>query len=175
MQEAPRQMRQVGRELSELVKPVHEANRVAEDIARQASSGDGRKVEVVRTVPDDPYALLTRAPKAVGGVLAVVLLTFFFMVFGGLVMTPGVQQAWTGQETVHALPVLTHFSVELVQVSVFLAAFSGLYFAVGVITDETYREQFFSAVLAELERAVGVRAAYLVLREEPDRDRDGVD
>lgn len=82
MQEAPRQMRQVGRELSELVKPVHEANRVAEDIARQASGGDGRKVEVVRTVPDDPYALLTQAPKAVGGVLAVVLLTFFFMVFG---------------------------------------------------------------------------------------------
>ena len=82
MQEAPRQMRQVGRELRELVKPVHEANRVAEDIARQAAGGDGRKVEVVRTVQDDPYALLTRAPKAVGGVLAVVLLTFFFMVFG---------------------------------------------------------------------------------------------
>lgn len=37
---------------------------------------------MVRTVPDDPYALLTQAPKAVGGVLAVVLLTFFFMVFG---------------------------------------------------------------------------------------------
>lgn len=82
MQEAPRQMRQVGRELSELVKPVQEANRVAEDIARQASGDGGRKVEVVRTVPDDPYALLTQAPKAVGGVLAVVLLTFFFMVFG---------------------------------------------------------------------------------------------
>ena len=82
MQEAPRQMRQVGRELSELVKPVQEANRVAEDIARQASGGGGRKIDVVRTVPDDPYALLTQAPKAVGGVLAVVLLTFFFMVFG---------------------------------------------------------------------------------------------
>lgn len=82
MQEAPRQMRQLGRELSELVKPVQEANRVAEDIARQASGDGGRKVEVVRTQPDDPYALVTRAPRAIGGVLAVVLLTFFFMVFG---------------------------------------------------------------------------------------------
>ncbi|HEY4531002.1 MAG TPA: AI-2E family transporter [Luteimonas sp.] len=82
MQEAPRQMRQVGRELSELVRPVHEANRVAEDIARQAAGGDQGRVEVVRTVQDDPYAFLTRAPKAVGSVLAVVLLTFFFMVFG---------------------------------------------------------------------------------------------
>ncbi len=82
MQEAPRQMRQVGREFRELVKPVQEANRVAEDIARQASAGGGREVEVVRTQPDDPYAMLTRAPRVIGGVLAVVLLTFFFMVFG---------------------------------------------------------------------------------------------
>ncbi|MEN1928993.1 AI-2E family transporter [Luteimonas sp. MJ250] len=81
MQEAPRQMRQLGKELGELAEPVREANRVAEDIARQAS-GDGRKVEVVRTQVDDPYAALARAPRMAGSVLAVVLLTFFFMVFG---------------------------------------------------------------------------------------------
>ena len=82
MQEAPRQMRQVGKELSALVEPVHEAGRVAEDIARQASGEGNDKVEVVRTQQDDPYGLITKAPRAVGGVLAVVLLTFFFMVFG---------------------------------------------------------------------------------------------
>ena len=82
MQEAPRQMRQVGRELGALTKPMHEANRVAEDIARQASGDGARRVEVVRTVPDDPYAALAQAPRMLGGVLAVVLLTFFFMVFG---------------------------------------------------------------------------------------------
>ncbi|MGY0652062.1 AI-2E family transporter [Luteimonas sp. A537] len=81
MQEAPRQMRQLGKELGELAEPVREANRVAEDIARQAS-GDGRKVEVVRTQVDDPYSALARAPRMAGSVLAVVLLTFFFMVFG---------------------------------------------------------------------------------------------
>jgi hypothetical protein len=91
----------------------------------------------------------------------------FFMVFGGLVMEHGIQASWTGGEAeVHALPWLSNLSVELVQVSVFLAAFSGLYFTVGVLTDETYRDQFFSAVLAELERAVGVRAAYLALQDE---------
>jgi len=82
MQEAPRQMREIGRELSVLVEPVQEAGRVAEDIARQASGDGAGRVEVVRTQPDDPFGLLTRAPRAVGGVLAVVLLTFFFMVFG---------------------------------------------------------------------------------------------
>lgn len=96
----------------------------------------------------------------------------FFMVFGGLVMNHVVQEAWTGG-AVHALPYLDNLTTELVQVSVFLAAFSGLYFTVGVVTDETYREQFFSEVLGELERAVGVRAAYLALRErdgDPARD-----
>ena len=42
----------------------------------------------------------------------------------------------------------------------FLAGFSGLYFTVYAVTDETYREQFFTAVTRELERAVAVRAVY---------------
>ncbi|UUZ59777.1 hypothetical protein [Nocardioides sp. B-3] len=52
-------------------------------------------------------------------------------------------------------------SLELVQVSVFLAAFSGLYFAVFAVTDETYRREFFSDVLGELEQALRVRVGYL--------------
>ena len=47
------------------------------------------------------------------------------------------------------------------QVSMFLAAFSGLYFTVSTVTDETYRAQFFGGVSDQLERAVGVRAVYL--------------
>ena len=73
------------------------------------------------------------------------------------------QEAWTGGR-IHALPVADNLSVELVQVSVFLAAFSGLYFTVTVLTDETYRDQFFTGVMAELDQAVGVRAVYLALR-----------
>ncbi|QZY28082.1 hypothetical protein [Nocardioides coralli] len=89
----------------------------------------------------------------------------FFLLFGGIVMTAEVQQAWTGQERLVNVPFLTQLSIELVQVSVFLAGFSGLYFAVAVLTDETYRDQFFREVLDELERAVGVRAGYLALRD----------
>ena len=48
----------------------------------------------------------------------------------------------------------------------FLAAFSGLYFTVYAVTDESYRDQFFTGVKAELERAVAVRAAYTLLRKE---------
>lgn len=96
----------------------------------------------------------------------------FFIAFGGIVMTAGVQEAWTAQEITH-LPYLDNLSVELVQVSVFLAAFSGLYFTVAVMTDDTYREQFFSEVLHELERAVGVRAGYLALRGSTDDGAGG--
>jgi len=92
----------------------------------------------------------------------------FFMVFGGLVMKKSVQQSWTDQERVHSLPYLSNLSVELVQVSVFLAAFSGLYFTVYAVTDEAYRDQFFTEVKHELDRAVGVRAVYLALRRRGD-------
>ena len=54
---------------------------------------------------------------------------------------------------------------QLIQVATFLAAFSGLYLTVSTVTDETYREQFFGSVMRELERAVGVRAVYLALRD----------
>ena len=86
------------------------------------------------------------------------------MFFGALAMKQGVRWSWTAQET-HARSGARHLSVELFQVSVFLAAFSGLYFTVSAVTDEAYREQFFTEVMRELERAVGVRAVYLALRE----------
>ena len=88
----------------------------------------------------------------------------FFMVFGALIMTDDVIEAWIG-EVPNAWRYLPNLTVELVQVSIFLAAFSGLYLTVSTVTDETYRAQFFSRVEHQLERAVGVRAVYLALRE----------
>lgn len=93
----------------------------------------------------------------------------FFLLFGSLVMSEGVQLAWTGLERTHHVPYLDSVSAELVKVSLFLASFSGLYFTVSAVTDDTYREQFFSTVMREMERAVGVRAVYLTLRERRGR------
>lgn len=102
----------------------------------------------------------------VGQVVLLAMAVFgFFLVFGALVMTESVQAAWTAQESVDTLPFLPNASVELLQVSLFLAGFSGLYFTVSAITDDTYRSQFFAAVTEELERAVGMRAVYLTLRD----------
>jgi len=88
----------------------------------------------------------------------------FFLLFGAMVMEPEIVSGWTGG-TPHHLPGLSNVSVELVQVSVFLASFSSLYLTVSTVTDETYRAQFFGSVVEEMERAVGVRAVYLALRD----------
>ena len=98
--------------------------------------------------------------------LVAVTVFVFFLLFGALIMTNDVVVSWIGEDRVHAMPYLPNLTAELFQVSVFLAAFSGLYLTVSTVTDETYREQFFSSVQRQLERAVGVRAVYLAARAE---------
>ncbi|MCW2765276.1 MAG: hypothetical protein JWO11_1235 [Nocardioides sp.] len=99
----------------------------------------------------------------------------FFMVFGAVAIQDSVIQTWIGNPN-HDVPHypfgIEIFSRELTQVSVFLAAFSGLYFTVVAITDELYRKEFFTVIMNELERAVGARVVYRELRRrlfsEPD-------
>lgn len=104
----------------------------------------------------------------IGQVLLLAVAVFaFFLLFGCLVMTKEVQDAWTALPGgVDSFGFLPNASFELLKVSLFLASFAGLYFTVSAITDETYRSQFFAAVTEELERAVGMRAVYLALRAE---------
>lgn len=139
--------------------------------------------ELVASPDDDPAAyaqvvgldrwnlILVLLVVQVGQVLLLIVAVFvFFVLFGSLVMTEGVQEAFTGfgEGELHSVPMLPNVTLELVKVSLFLAAFSGLYFTVAAVTDDTYRGQFFDAVTGELERAVGVRAVYLALRARED-------
>ena len=45
--------------------------------------------------------------------------------------------------------------------AVFLAGFSGFYFTVYLVTDATYRQEFFEDVVGELREAFAVRVVYL--------------
>ncbi len=92
----------------------------------------------------------------------------FFVVFGKIAITDDVINSWVGHYP-HDLPSLGEYlpiSNELFQVSVFLAAFAGLYFTVYAVTDSTYREQFFADLSHELEQAIGVYTVYETLRHE---------
>jgi hypothetical protein len=96
-----------------------------------------------------------------GQVLLLALSVFaFFVVFGMVAIRPEIITSWVGEQAPHGSPL----SVELLQVAIFLSGFSGLYFTVYAVTDPNYRQQFFTQLSTELERAVGVRAVYSVLR-----------
>lgn len=55
---------------------------------------------------------------------------------------------------------------ELLRISGFLAVFSGFYFTVAVLTEDTYREEFLDEVVSEVSRALAVRTVYLSLVED---------
>lgn len=157
-----------------LVRLPEEMDRVDDDTdrARLVERTRGTPVEhcaaeVVAGIPDDRLrdtlevtglqkwnlVLVLLVSQAVQVLLLSVAVLVFFLVFGSVVMDPHVVSTWLGRE-------VTNVNAPLLKVSVFLAGFSGLYFTVYAVTDETYRQQFFTSVTRELEQAVAVRAVY---------------
>lgn len=82
MQQIPKELRVLAPKLREMTQPMQQANQAAESFARAASDPSQRKVQVVSIQDPDPWKALTATPKMLASVLAVVLLTFFFMTFG---------------------------------------------------------------------------------------------
>ena len=146
IRQAPREMRELTPKLRNLAKPMQEANKAAENIARAAGGETGSKpVQVVRTEVDDPYRVLTPTPLMIASVLAVVLLTFFFMVYGqdlqrnALALLPGRQQK---RLTVEILQAIEHevsryvLTISLINAVVGLVFAASLYFFLKVPLDE---------------------------------------
>lgn len=98
VRQLPRELRELSPKLRQMTKPVQEAKKNAESIARAAGGEDASAVKVVRTEVNDPYRAITATPRLIASVLAVVLLTLFFMVYGenlqrrALALLPGRQQ-----------------------------------------------------------------------------------
>ncbi len=105
--------------------------------------------------------------QAVQVLLLSVAVSLFFVVFGAVAIDEDVIASWIGKTPTWVL-VDDVVSVQLVKVSIFLGSFSGLYFTVYAVTDATYRQQFFTEILRELERAVGVRSVYRHLKDVPE-------
>jgi len=92
-----------------------------------------------------------------------VLVGAFFVAFGALAITPEVVETWIGQRP-RAIAGRPELSEELVKVSSALAAFSGLYYAIAVLSDATYRAEFLEDLEASLRETFGDRARYLAAR-----------
>ena len=94
-----------------------------------------------------------------------------FVGFGMLAVTPGVQDAWTGTTgdvlvTVRLFGEDARVTAELLRVAGGVAGVSGLYYAVAVLTDATYRDQFLDRLSGDMRAVFADRAAYLELRPE---------
>jgi uncharacterized membrane protein HdeD (DUF308 family) len=103
--------------------------------------------------------------------IAVVTLAIgaFFVAFGTIAIDAGVTRAWTGSPG-HALFSITVLEVplrpttELLRVSGAIAALSGVYSAISVLTDDRYREEFLEEITGQLRETFAARVEYLALR-----------
>lgn len=86
----------------------------------------------------------------------------FFVAFGLLAVDAQVREAWIQTTGQHIGPRGLGLTVELVRVSAMIAALSGLYYAIAVLTDSTYREEFLEEITTELRDTFAARREYLV-------------
>jgi hypothetical protein len=93
----------------------------------------------------------------------------FFIALGVLAIDKEITESWTGAE---ANPILTFdlfghqaiLSEELLRVAGAIAAFTGLYFAISMLTDDVYRREFLEELTSEMRESFCRRAEYLRLR-----------
>jgi hypothetical protein len=138
-----------------------------------------REVEQLERDAGEGPALSTRQRLNVGLVLfvsqalQVLVVSFaiaaFFVAFGVLAVTPEVRDTWIGAHanvlvSFDMLGEKVELSEELLRVSGAIAAFSGLYYAIAVLTDGTYREEFLDELTGELRTTFTARTEYLRLR-----------
>ena len=93
----------------------------------------------------------------------------FFVAFGMLAIDEATRIDWIGGTGNELLAVSVggdrfELTEELLRVAGGLAAFSGFYFAVAMLTDTTYREEFLEELTEEMRTSFRARAEYLRVR-----------
>jgi len=94
----------------------------------------------------------------------------FFVAFGALLIGPEIRADWIGSagHELLAFDLLgeqVSVTEELLRVAGAIAMFSGFYYAIAVLTDATYREEFLDELTGEMRDTFRARAEYLRVRE----------
>lgn len=159
-----------------------------DDVVRTAAAG----TPVAGALADLPEALHA-APlsgRERGNVLLVLLFTQvvqvvlvglinagFFLVFGLVVIRPEVVTSWLGDKIDptflhwHIFGWVLDTSQALLRVCALLGGVAAFYFAIYVITDATYRAEFFEEILGQVRQSIAVRTVYLSLPHTGGDDR----
>ncbi|MFN3219917.1 MAG: hypothetical protein ACE367_25795 [Acidimicrobiales bacterium] len=147
-------------------------------VCRLASATDAPCADVVprhpERTPSPPLersaqrnvALLVVISQAVQVVLVALVIGLFYVGFGVLAVRRETVEQWTvgGGDVISSFDFLGSEVIltwEHLAVSGFIAAFSALQFAVSLITDATYREEFYDDVTGEIRQVLAVRSLYL--------------
>jgi hypothetical protein len=107
--------------------------------------------------------LVLALTQALQAVVVAALMFAFFVVFGLISVNRALMKTWSG----HALTAGKLFGVqipvpdELLQVSLFIAAFSGLYFVAAMATDVLYRSAFVEPLADHMAQSLSAREVYL--------------
>ena len=96
----------------------------------------------------------------------------FFVVLGALAVGPSIRESW---EVAEGSVVLgfglfgerIEITEALLRVSGGIGAFAGLYYAIAVLTDSTYREEFLDELTDEMRSSFAARAEYRAARAVP--------
>ncbi len=113
--------------------------------------------------------LVLLVSQAVQVLIVSLTIGLFFTVFGLLAIDESLRIDWIGHpgDELLAFDFLgerLELTEELLRVAGGLAAFSGFYFAISMLTDSTYREEFLEELTAEMRESFRARADYLRLR-----------
>jgi hypothetical protein len=149
---------------------------VAADLAERERAGSGATA---------PFVPLRRAQRANVGlvllishglqVLVVTAAIFvFFVVLGMLIIDRETMEAWlgTGGAVVWAPPDIGApllLTEELLRVALAIGGLSGVYFAISVLTDAAYREEFLDELTEQMGQTFAARSEYLALLAEQER------
>jgi hypothetical protein len=92
----------------------------------------------------------------------------FFTAFGALAIEEVVRDSWIGTEGNVLVEVTIsgdriQITEELLRVAGGIAAFTGLYFAIAMLTDSVYREEFLDELTTEMRETFRARGEYLEL------------
>jgi hypothetical protein len=114
-------------------------------------------------------ALVILVSQVLQILLVTALVWLFFAAVGALLVEIPVVESWVGQpvETIVTLDLFGDqviVTVELVRAALGIAAFSGLYYTVGMLVDATYREDFVKELTQQMQATFAIRAEYLRLR-----------
>ncbi len=94
----------------------------------------------------------------------------FFIVFGMLTINSELIEGWiTGTpDVLFGFPLggrEAELTVELLRVATAIASFTGLYFAISMMTDDLYRREFLDRITDEMKETFARRSEYLALRD----------